>query len=83
MNDILRCASFQQDTNLVPITLNIFFVQNHCFPFLLGVIQLSCLGTMCITLSSREIEDSVYAKFWEINKVHYGPCENGEYKRQS
>ena len=42
----------------------------------------------CITIVSnfswvlqvvpREIEDIGYAKFWGVNKVHYGLCENGE-----
>ena len=36
--------------------------QNHCFRFLLG-----------ITVVQREIE-----KLWEVNKVRYGLCENGE-----
>ena len=25
-----------------------------------------------------EIQDNDYAKFWEVNKVHYGLCENDE-----
>ena len=37
------------------------------FQFLLG-----------ITVVPRQIEDNGYAKFWEVNKVPYGPCENGE-----
>ena len=40
---------------------------NGCFQFLLG-----------ITVIPREIEDSGYAKFWEVNKARYGLCENGE-----
>ena len=24
------------------------------------------------------IEKNVYTKFWGVNKVHYGPCENSE-----
>ena len=31
-----------------------------------------------ITVGPREIEDNSYAKFWEVNKMHYGLCENGE-----
>ena len=31
----------------------------------------------------REIEDKGYAKFWGVNKVHYGLCENGELKKNS
>ena len=37
----------------------------------------------CITIVSnsvvpKEIQDNDYAKFWEVNKVHYDLCENGE-----
>ena len=42
-------------------------LQNHCFQFFLG-----------ITVVQREIENSGYAKLWEVNKVRYGLCENGE-----
>ena len=35
----------------------------------------SALG---VTAVPREIEDSGYAKFWGLNKVNYGLCENGE-----
>ena len=38
-----------------------------CFQFLLG-----------ITVLPREIQDNGYEKFGEVNKVHYGLCENGE-----
>ena len=38
------------------------------FQFLLG-----------ITVVPRQIEDNGYAKFWVVNKVPYGPCENGEF----
>ena len=38
------------------------------FQFLLG-----------ITVVPRQIEDNGYAKFGEVNKVLYGPCENGEF----
>ena len=38
-----------------------------CFQFLLG-----------ITVLPREIQDNGYQKFGEVNKVHYGLCENGE-----
>ena len=30
------------------------------------------------TVVPREIQDNVYAKFWGVNRVHYGLCENGE-----
>ena len=40
---------------------------NHCFQFLQG-----------ITVIPREIKDDGYIKFWGVNKVHYGLCENGE-----
>ena len=40
----------------------------HCFQFLLG-----------ITVVPREIENNGYAKFWGINKVHYGLREYGEW----
>ena len=43
-------------------------LQNHCFQFLLG-----------ITVVPKEIQDNGYAKFWGVNKVHYGLCENGEW----
>ena len=29
-----------------------------------------------------EIEDNGYAKFWEVNEVHYGLSENGEWVRK-
>ena len=38
-----------------------------CFQFLLG-----------ITVHPREIQDNGYEKFGEVNKAHYGLCENGE-----
>ena len=44
-------------------------LHNHCFQVLLG-----------ITVVPREIEDNGYAKFWGVNKVNYGLCENGEFK---
>ena len=31
-----------------------------------------------ITVVPRELENNGYAKFWGVNKVHYGLCENGE-----
>ena len=43
-------------------------VSAHCFQFLLGV-----------TVVPREIQDIGYTNHWRVNKVHYGPCENGEY----
>ena len=42
-------------------------LHNHCFQFLLG-----------ITVVPLEIQDDDYAKFWGVNRVHYGLCENGE-----
>ena len=42
-------------------------VHNHCFQFLLG-----------ISVVPRDIKDNGYAKFWGVNKVHCGRCENGE-----
>ena len=44
------------------------FLHNHCLQILQG-----------ITVVLREIENNGYAKFWGINKVYYGLCENGEY----
>ena len=44
-------------------------LHHHCFQFLLG-----------ITVIPREIEDNGYAKFWGVNKVHYGLGENGQYQ---
>ena len=49
---------------LPPIILH-----NHCFQFPLG-----------ITVIPRETEDNGYAKFWGINRVHYGLGENGQYQ---
>ena len=42
-------------------------LHNHCFQFHLG-----------ITVVPKEIHDNDYTKFWEVNKVHYDLCENGE-----
>ena len=42
-------------------------LHNHCFQFLLG-----------ITVIPSEIEDNGYVKFWGVNKVHHGLCDNGE-----
>ena len=36
-----------------------------------------------ITVVPREIEDEGYAKFWGVNKVNYGLCENGELKKKT
>ena len=47
-------------------------LHNHCFQFLLG-----------ITVVPREIEKNDYAKFSEVNKVYFGPCEIGEYGGQT
>ena len=41
-------------------------LHNLCFSFLLG-----------ITVVLREIENNAYAKFWGVNKVHYGRCTSG------
>ena len=38
-----------------------------CFSFLLGIIAFP-----------RKIENNAYAKFWGLNKVHYGRCASGE-----
>ena len=46
------------------------FLHNHCFQFLLGIVP-------------REIEDDGHAKFWRVNKMHYGLCENGELRLSS
>ena len=43
-------------------------LHNDCFQFLLG-----------ITVVPRGIQDNGYAKFWGVNKVHYGLCENVEF----
>ena len=56
---------FHLDHNAPHLLLNI--LHSHCFQFPLG-----------ITVVPREIEDNGYAKFWRVNKVHYGLCENGE-----
>ena len=39
-------------------------LHNSCFQFLVG-----------ITVVPKEIQDNDYAKFWEVNKVHYDLCE--------
>ena len=39
------------------------------------VFNFSCMGVRVVP---REIEDNGYAKFWGVNKVRYGLCENGE-----
>ena len=41
-------------------------LHNLCFSFLLG-----------IAVVPREIENNSYAKFWGVNKVHYGKCGSG------
>ena len=41
---------------------------NHCFQFLLA-----------ITVVPRRIQYNGYAKFWGVNKVHYGLCEKVEF----
>ena len=43
-------------------------LHSHCFHFLLG-----------ITVVPRGTQDNGYAKFWGVNKVHYGLCENVEF----
>ena len=43
-------------------------LHNLCFSFLLG-----------ITTVPREIENNANAKFWGVNKVHYGRCASGVY----
>ena len=42
-------------------------LHKHCFQFLLS-----------ISVIAREIKGNSYAKFWGVNKVHCGQCENGE-----
>jgi len=32
-----------------------------------------------IAVVQREIEDNGYVKFWGVNKVQYGLCENDEF----
>ena len=44
-------------------------INEPLFPILLG-----------ITVVPREIENNGYAKFWGVNKVHYGLCENGQFQ---
>ena len=43
-------------------------LHNYCFQFLLG-----------ITVVPREIQDNGYVKFWGVNTVRYGLCENSEF----
>ena len=56
-----------RDGRLVAPCLPPKILHSHCFQFLQG-----------ITVVPREIEDNGYVKFWGVNKVHYGLCENGE-----
>ena len=46
------------------------YLYNRYFQFLLG-----------ITVVPREIQDTGYAKFWGLSKLHYGLCENGEWSQ--
>ena len=50
-----------------PLTPPKNIVHSHYFQFLLG-----------ITVIAREIEDTGYAKFLGVNKVHYGLGEKSE-----
>ena len=45
-------------------------LHNHCFQILQGIFN---------TVVPREIKNNGDAKFWGVNKVLYGLCENGEY----
>ena len=39
-----------------------------------------CLFSLCSSLFDfNSILNNGYAKFWGLNKVHYGLCEDGEY----
>ena len=53
-----------------------YFHRDHNAPLLptSQILHNHCLG---VTVVPREIEDN--ATFWEVNKVHYGLCENNEY----
>ena len=44
-----------------------FTPHNHCLGFILGRL-----------LYPEEIGNNSYAKFWEVNKMHFGLYENGE-----
>ena len=37
-----------------------------------------CITIVFNSVVPKEIQDNDYAKFWEVNKVHYDLCENGE-----
>ena len=37
---------------------------------------ITCVSNFSVV--PRENEDTGYAKFWGVNKVHYGLCEYGE-----
>ena len=56
---------FHIDYNVPCLPPKIF--HNHCFQFLQD-----------IRVVPGDIEDNGYAKFWGVNKVHHGLCENGE-----
>ena len=34
---------------------------------------------MSFTVVPREIQNNGYAEFWEVDRVHYGLCENDEW----
>ena len=46
-------------------------LHNHCLRFLLGRLKYS-----------GEIENNGYAKFWGVNEMYYGRCENGELQKE-
>ena len=77
----LGCPSnsliYARFTSLV-ITTFIWTIKHLVFP--LRILHNQCFQILQgITVVPREIENNGYAKFWGVNKVHYGLCENGEY----
>ena len=48
-------------------------LHNQCFQILQGI------TVVRREIEKIEIENNGYAKFWGVNKVNYGLCENGEY----
>ena len=40
------------------------------------------LGLSVVPIKRSKIEDNAYATFWGINKVYFGKCKNGEFRKK-
>ena len=60
-------------TVLFSISFCLYSLRNGAQPRALGA-----RGSTIIAFVPREIKNNGYAKFWGVNKVHYGLCVNGE-----